>query len=71
MPGSQGNAGKESPFFTLKPIIILDVVGVREQRIQGKEGEGIQMQVPWDGGLETCPGYFWRLNVDANPRMRR
>jgi hypothetical protein len=43
MPSSEGDAGKESPFFALKPIIILDVVGVCKQRIQGEEGEGIQM----------------------------
>jgi len=69
--GPKGNTGKKSPFFALKPIIVLDVVGVCKQGIQGEEGEGVQMEVPWDCGLESCPGYFWRLNVDANPRKRR
>jgi hypothetical protein len=41
MPGSEGNAGKESPFFALEPIIVLDVVGVRKQRVQGEEREGV------------------------------
>lgn len=67
MPGSEGNASKKSPLFALEPIVILDVVRICKQRVQGEEGEGIQMQVPWDCGLESCPGYFWGPNVDANP----
>jgi len=59
MPGPKGNTRKKRPFFALEPIIILDVVGVCKQRVQGEEGEGIQVQVPWDCGLESCPGYFW------------
>lgn len=68
MPGTEGNAGKKSPFFALEPIIVLDIVGICEQGVQGEEGEGIQMEVPWNCGLEGCPRNFWRPNVDANPR---
>ena len=67
MPGPKRNAGKECPFFALEPIIILDVVGVCKEGVQGEEREGIQMQVPWDGGSKSRPGYFWGPNVDANP----
>jgi len=70
MPSPEGNTSQESPFFALKPIIVLDVVGVCKQGVQGKEGEGIQVQVPWDCGLEGCPGYFWGANIDVNPRNR-
>ena len=30
MAGPEGYAGEESPFFTLKPIVVLDIVGVCE-----------------------------------------
>ena len=71
MSGPEGNTGKEGPFFALKPIVILHVVGICKQGIQGEERDGVQMQVPWNCGLKSCPGYFWRLNVDANPGKRR
>lgn len=71
MSSPEGDTGKESPLFALKPVIILDVVGVCEQGIQGEEWKGIQMQVPGNCCLESCPGYFWRLNVNANPIKRR
>ena len=48
MAGSEGNAGEESPFFTLEPIVVSDVVGIRKQRVQGEERDGVQMQVPWN-----------------------
>ena len=41
MPGPEGKAGKESPLFALEPIIVLDVVGICEQRVQGEEREGV------------------------------
>jgi len=41
MPGSERNTGKKSPLFAPEPVIILDVVGVRKQGIQGEKGEGI------------------------------
>lgn len=38
---SDGNAGKEGPFFALEPVIVLDVVGVRKQWIEAEGGDSV------------------------------
>lgn len=46
MAGTQSDAAKKSPFFALDPIIVPNIVGIREERIKTKEWNGVYIRVP-------------------------
>lgn len=62
MSGAKRDASQEGPFFTDEPSIILFVVSVCQQGIEGGEGEAIEMSMPWDGSMQARSSNFSGCN---------
>jgi hypothetical protein len=64
MAGTQSNTSQECPLLSTEPVVILDKISIREQRIEGEQRNGVQVGVPGQGSVERCPCDF--RGVDYN-----
>ena len=67
---SDRNAGEEGPLFALEPVVVADVVGVREERVEGQERDGVEIRVPRQRLVQRRCRDFGRLDSDGCPAIR-
>lgn len=44
MARPEGNTSEKSPLLALEPVVVFDVVGVGEERVEAEEGEGVDVR---------------------------
>ena len=71
MTGTQRNTCKERPFFALQPVVVLDVVRVGENGVEGEEWDSIQVGVPWQADMQGRPRNFGGNDLDRAPVLRQ
>ena len=67
MSDTKGRTRQEGPFDAFEPVIILDVVRIRENGIEGEEWEGVKICVCRQSFVQSCTSYFRRFDLDSNP----
>lgn len=67
VPQSQGHAREKGPLFTLQPVVVLDVVRIREERVETQEGDSVQVGVPRQADVQGHARNFGRDDLDRAP----
>ena len=71
MSDTKGRTRQEGPFDAFEPVIILDVVCIRENRVEGEEWDSIQVGVPWQTDMQGRPRNFGGNDLDRAPVLRQ
>lgn len=71
MPSEQADSVQECPFLRLDPVIVPHEHGVEIDRIEGEEGDGVDVPYQRDRLVQTDGRNVRRLNSDARPEAER
>ena len=71
MTQAEGDAGEEGPLLALEPVVVLDVVRVGENGVEGEEWDSIQVGVPWQADMQGRPRNFGGNDLDRAPVLRQ
>ena len=52
MAQAEGDAGEEGPLLALEPVVVLDVVRVGEDWIEGEKGDRVEVRVPGQADVQ-------------------
>ena len=67
MAQAEGDAGEEGPLLALEPVVVLDVVRVGEDWIEGEEGDRVEVRVPGQADVQRRARDFGRDDLDRAP----
>ena len=62
MTCTESNASQEGPLLTYQPLVVLEVIGICKEGIEGQDWEGIQKGIPGKMNMETCPCNLGRVH---------
>lgn len=64
---AEGYACQERPLFALDPVVVPDVVCIREDGVEAEEGRRVEVVFPGQRYVEGRAHYFGRFDLDRAP----
>jgi len=61
------SASQESPFLAPKPLVILDKICISKHRVEGEEGNGVEIIVPRQPNMQTGTLNICRCHGNRGP----
>lgn len=66
MARPERNTSEKSPLLALEPVVVFDVVGVGEERVEAEEGEGVDVRPGVERAAQLCACDLARDDVDGD-----
>ena len=67
MDKAEGDEGEEGQLLDMEPVVVLDIVCVGENWIEGEEGDRVEVRVPGQADVQRRARDFGRDDLDRAP----